>query len=320
MSKIKEAVAEALRTAERAIIFGHVNPDGDAIGSALGLMWALRRYGTPARVSFADPMPFTLDYLPGAEEIDEQAPAADDLIIALDSSDPDRMGDMFSSELCTTHTVVNIDHHVTNEYFGTINWIDDSYPAVAQMIFHLLPLLDIQPDERIATCLLTGFVTDTNAFSTPHTTPQLLADAGALMAAGASLAEIQRRAYTSRSLTEVRLWSEVLPTLRYENHLVWAVSTPEMRKRVNAGENDSGGMSTFLLTIREAWIAVMLTLLDDGNVKVSMRAEPGYNVADLAAELGGGGHPAAAGVTLEMTLDDAIETVMPRLKTILRQS
>lgn len=319
MSKSKEAVADSLRTAERAIIFGHVNPDGDAIGSALGLMWALRQNGTPARVSFADKVPFNLDFLPGAEEVDERAPADDDLIIVLDSSDPERIGDMFLPNLRATHSVVNIDHHVTNEYFGTVNWVDDGYPAVAQMILHLLPLLDAQLDEQIATCLLTGFVTDTNAFSTPHTTPQLLADAGVLMAAGASLADIQRRAYTSRSLSEVRLWGEVLQTLTYENRLVWATSTPEMRTRVNAGENDSGGMSTFLLTIREAYIAAMFTLLDDGNVKVSMRAEPGYNVAELAAELGGGGHPAAAGVTLEMTLDDAVETVVSRLKAILRE-
>lgn len=320
MSESKEAVAAALRTAGRAIIFGHVNPDGDAIGSALGLMWALRQHGTPARVSFADNVPFNLDFVPGAEEVDAQAPAADDLIIVLDSSDPERIGEMFSPKLRTTHTVVNIDHHVTNEYFGTVNWVDAGYPAVAQMIFHLLPLLDVQLDEQIATCLLTGFVTDTNAFSTPHTTPQLLADAGVLMAAGASLADIQRKAYTSRSLPEVRLWGQVLQTLTYDNGLVWAYSTPEMRARVNASENDSGGMSTFLLTIREANIVAVFTLLDNGSVKVSMRAEPGYDVAQLAAELGGGGHPPAAGVTLEMKLDDALETVIPRLKAILRRN
>ena len=89
---------------------------------------------------------------------------------------------------------------------------------------------------------------------------------------------------------------------------------------IKKGANDGGGMSTFLLTIREASVAAMFTLLDDGKVKVSMRAEPEYNVAELAAELGGGGHPPAAGVTLDMTLDDAIEAVVPRLKAILRQS
>lgn len=319
MSTSKEVVADALRNAARVTIFSHVNPDGDAVGSALGLMWVLRQHGTPARVSFADKVPFTLGFLPGAEEIGNYSPANNDVIVALDSSDPERMGDMFSGKLRATHTVVNIDHHVTNEYFGTINWVDDEYPAVAQMIYHLLPLLRVQPDTRIATCLLTGFVTDTNAFSTPHTTPQLLADAGALMAAGASLADIQRKAYTSRSLAEVRLWGEVLQTLEYENGLVWTVSTPDMRERANAGENDSGGMSTFLLTIREASISAVFTLLDDGSVKVSMRAEPNYNVADLAAELGGGGHPPAAGVTLKMSLDDAIETVIPELRKLIRE-
>lgn len=316
----KAAAAEVLRTAKNVLIFGHVNPDGDAIGSMLGLMWALRQRGATAHVSMSDSVPQSLRFLPGTAEVEERRPTDEDLLVILDNSDPDRIGDVCPAEVLPSYRTLNIDHHVTNERFATVNWVDARFPAVAQMILQLLPSLDVRLDDAIATCLLTGFVTDTNAFSTPHTTPELLCDAGELMRAGASLTDIIRQAYTARSLNEVRLWAEILQSLSYDDGVVWTVSTPEMRARAHAGENDGGGISTFLLTIREASVGAMFTLLDDGRVKVSLRAEPHYDVAAVAAELGGGGHPAAAGVTLDTSLEEAIKAVVPALRRLVTRN
>ncbi len=310
-----KAVAEALSRAQSVLILSHANPDGDAVGSALGLMWALRRRRVHARVALSDPVPPTLAFLPGAEEIDgADVVDAPDVCVVLDSSSPNHVGDLFEHVTACGCLIVNVDHHVTNGRFGHVNWIDPSSPAVAQMIYRLLPLLGIRPDPQIATCLLTGFVTDTNGFSTPNTTPRLLRDAAELMAAGASLAEIMRQAFLNRSLTQVRLWAHALQTLCFEEGVVWTVNTPAMRQAVGATERDSSDLSTFLLTIREAHVAASFTVLDDGRVKVSLRAKPGYNVAQVAARFGGGGHPPAAGATLECSLDEAVESVVSALK------
>jgi len=170
----KQQVANTILNADNILIFSHVDPDGDAIGSALGLMWALRSIGKQANVSFADPVPVRLRFLPGSEEVAPREPTGDELIVVLDASDPDRLGGPLPPEAMQGREVVNIDHHITNVNFGTVNWVDPSYPATAQMVYYLLPLLGIErPDAKTATCLLTGMVTDTNAFSTSHTTPAI---------------------------------------------------------------------------------------------------------------------------------------------------
>lgn len=311
----KEAIAEALGQAKSVLILSHLNPDGDAVGSTLGLMWALRHRGVRAHVVLADPVPAGLLFLPGADEIDPHVPPVHyDALVVLDTSSPQHAGEVFDRAVAHTPLTVNVDHHPTNAGFGHVNWVDPTYPAVAQMVYHLLPLLKVELDRIIATCLLTGFVTDTNSFSTPNTTPALLRDAADLMEAGAPLSFIVQEAYSSRSLVQVRLWAHALQTLQYEDGIVWTVNTPQMRRAVGATERDSSDLSTFLLTIREAKIAASFTVLDDGRVKVSLRARPGYDVAKVAARFGGGGHPPAAGATLSLPPEEAIQAVISALK------
>ena len=317
----KQHAANTILNADKVLIFSHVDPDGDAIGSALGLMWALRSIGKHANVSFADPVPVRLRFLPGSEEVVPRPPADDELIVVLDASDPDRVGGPLPAEAMQGREVVNIDHHVTNVNYGTVNWVDPSYPAVAQMIYHLLPLLGIErPDANTATCLLTGMVTDTNAFSTSHTTPAVLRDAADLMEAGAPLPTIMQEAIRSRTLQEVRLWGQVLYDFAVEDGIAWAINTREKQAKAQASENDAGGMSNFLLNIRGVKVAITFNELEDGRTKISMRAKPGHNLADLAFRLGGGGHPLAAGATLDMPIEEAVRTVIPMLHEVIREA
>ncbi|MDQ7028486.1 MAG: DHH family phosphoesterase [Ardenticatenia bacterium] len=311
----QQAVAEALHQARSVLILSHTNPDGDAVGSALGLMWALRSLRLRAHVALPDPVPANLTFLPGANSVGGQELVDDqDVCVVLDSSSPQHVGDLFEYATARECRVINVDHHVTNVRFGHVNWINPACPAVAQMIYWLLPLLGVSPDPKIATCLLTGFVTDTNGFSTPNTTPRLLHDAAELVTAGAPLADIIREAHLNRSLAQVRLWAQALQSLCFEDGIVWTVNTPAMRRAAGATERDSSGLSTFLLTIREAHMAASFTVLDDGRIRVSLRARPGYDVAAVAARFGGGGHPPAAGATLDGPLDEAVTLVISAMK------
>jgi len=317
----KQQVANTILNADNILIFSHVDPDGDAIGSALGLMWALRSIGKQANVSFADPVPVRLRFLPGSEEVAPREPTGDELIVVLDASDPDRLGGPLPPEAMQGREVVNIDHHITNVNFGTVNWVDPSYPATAQMVYYLLPLLGIErPDAKTATCLLTGMVTDTNAFSTSHTTPAILRDAADLMEAGAPLPTIMQEAIRSRTLQEVRLWGQVLYDFAVEDGIAWAINSREKQAKAEASENDAGGISNFLLNIRGVKAAITFNELEDGRTKISMRAKPGYNLADLAFRLGGGGHPLAAGATLDMPIEEAVRTVIPLLRDAMREA
>lgn len=312
----RDAVAATLCRSQRVLIFSHVNPDGDAFGSALGLMWGLRALGKEATVSIADPAPFNYRFLPGWTEVASRFPSDEDLIITVDGSDPTRFGPGFSPETVGERPVIVIDHHVTNLRFGTANWVDPSYAACAEMVYELLLVLEVPITPEIATCLLTGMATDTLGFSTDHTTPEIVQAASDLMRAGADLPFILRQAYSTRTLADVRLWGRILMTLRVEGHLAWIENRIEDRRAVQASEGDGGGVASFVLSVEGVTIAALFVERDDGTTKVSLRSAVGWDVAETAARLGGGGHTQAAGMTLDLPLPEAEAVVLGHLRQI----
>lgn len=316
----RDAVAEALCQARRVLIFSHVNPDGDAFGSALGLMWGLRALGKTATVSIPDPVPFNYRFLPGWSEIAPRAPVDEDLIATLDGSDPERFGAGFSPATVGSRPVIVIDHHVTNSLFGTINWVDPTYAACAEMIYELLQTLEVPITQEIAICLLAGIATDTMGFSTDHTTPDAVQAASELMRAGGNLPFILKQVYGTRVLADTRLRGRILTTLQVEGHLAWVENRRADRLAVGASEENGGGIATFVLGTEGITIAALFVERDDGTTKVSLRSEPGWDVAQVAAALGGGGHPQAAGVTLPLPLAEAEALVLHHLRQIRPQA
>jgi len=314
---MKEQTAEELLRAQNILVIGHKDPDGDAIGSILGLSWALRKLGKRAQPACADPVPETYVFLPGSEAIGPFSATDHDLIVTLDGSDATRFGACFDLDRVGHRTVVNIDHHITNTRFASVNWVGDRYAATCEMVFDLLPLFRMQPDARIATCLLTGSLTDTLGFRTSNTTPRLLRTAAQLVEAGAPLAEITDQVFSRRSLKSLQLWGKVIESMQCEGELVWAANTIAMRKACGVNRSATNGVVNLLATTREANIAILFTERDQGQIDVSMRARPGYNVSEVAFQLGGGGHPQAAGCTLAGPLDEIRELVLAQLKASL---
>ncbi|HYN87400.1 MAG TPA: bifunctional oligoribonuclease/PAP phosphatase NrnA [Ardenticatenaceae bacterium] len=310
----RDAVAALLLRCRRALIFSHLNPDGDAIGSSLGLMWGLRVLGKEARVSIADPVPFNYRFVPGAGEITPRAPTDEDLIVLVDGSDPERFGPDFRVETVGDLPTAVIDHHITNNFFGTVNWVDPSYPACAQMIYELLQALDVPITPQIATCLLKGIATDTIGFSTDHTTPEIVQAASELMRAGGSLPLILKQAYSTRTLADVRLWGRILLTLQVDGHLAWAENRREDRDAVGATQADGEGITNFIRTIEGVAVAALFIERAEGGTKVSLRSDRGWDVAAVAQQLGGGGHVQAAGVTLNLPLKQAEVLVLGHLR------
>jgi len=307
-----------LRGASNILCVSHVNADGDAYGSLLGLMWMLRAIGKRVTPAMPDPLISEFDFLPGADEIIlPSAVGADyDLIVCLDMSSPDRMGAVFDPARHAAIPLAVIDHHVTNTRFGRVNWVESSCAATSQMLVALADGLDVPISPAIAVCLLTGIVTDTLCFRTSNTTPDVLEAAMRLQRAGAELADIVQRTLNRLPFSTLHLWALVLARVQLRDGVVWAGATAA--ELAAAGQEDEDlRLNSVLSSVNEADMSAIFTeRVNDGGepvVECSFRAKPGFNVGDLAFRLGGGGHAPASGCTLPGALDQVTSQVIPMM-------
>jgi phosphoesterase RecJ-like protein len=313
---LRERIRELIQSARRILLVTHVAPDGDAIGSLLGLALLLREQGKELTLACEDPAPDVYNWLPGSADIVRQGSGLYDLIISLDCSDARRMGSVFHGGL-TGIPLINIDHHVTNTRFGTVNWVDPSSVATTQMILSLADALGWALSPSVAGCLLNGMVTDTRSFRTYNVDAVAMRAVLRLMEEGAALNEIARRALDQRPLASVRLWGQAIDRLQIEGEILWTEVTRAMRQRWALGENGDAGLANFLSGVRESKVVVVFTERDNGTVDVGMRSVPGYDVAKVAYRLDGGGHPQAAGCTLEGDLAGVKERVLDEVRRSL---
>lgn len=309
--------AELLKAAQRIVVITHVAPDGDAIGSMLGLTLALRQTGKTVIPAVDNGVPPAFLFLPGAEDILPVLTNVNpDLIIAVDCGDARRMGEAGAVATATGVPVINLDHHVTNDRFGTANLVDPGTVAAAEGVLDWLDRLEIPLQRDVATCLLTGLVTDTLCFRTDNVTPAVMGKAQRLMLAGAPYAEITQRTVMRMSYEALRLWSEVLPGMTLEQGgVLWVSIDRATRQRLNYTGNRDGGLVSQLLSADAAYIAAVFREQDDGRVEIGFRAVPGFDVAAVAVALGGGGHKLASGCTIDGPLDAAIARTLALLKT-----
>jgi phosphoesterase RecJ-like protein len=306
-----------IRKATKVFLIAHVDPDGDTIGSTLALAHALRSMGKDCSLACCDPVPVTLSYLPGVEWFGTPQVADHDLIIAVDVSDRGRLGPAYGHVVELDIPLLNIDHHVTNTGFGTINLVSTDAVATSEIIFDLLRDLDIPLDRLLATCLLAGIVTDTRSFTTSSTTPRALEVSSELLKAGASLIEVNENYYKNKSLGTLRLWGKILDQMELEGRLVWSVNSLEMRQQCNADSGNGDGIVNLLASVHEASAAIVFVEREKQRIEISIRSRPGVDISSIALHFGGGGHPQAAGAVLEGDLDQVIPEVLRKAQAVL---
>jgi phosphoesterase RecJ-like protein len=309
---------DALQSARRPLLIAHIAPDGDAIGSLTAMGYMLYRLGKDPILACQDKAPNTFNFLPFYDKITQNIGGVNaDLVIALDSSDPSRMGSIYDEAQLADLPLLVIDHHITNVFFGDINWVEPTCCSTDEMIFHLARALDEPLDETLATALLTGIVTDTRGFRTSNVTPAVMHITGELMDAGAPLTMITQRTLDTRSMSLIKLWGRALETVQLNDGVISAINTLEMRKDLG-GIIRAEGLVSFILGADEAKIAAVFTEMPDGKVECSFRALPGYDVAQIAFDLGGGGHPPAAGCTTDGDLPGVRRRVVTMLQEEVR--
>jgi phosphoesterase RecJ-like protein len=289
------AIVERIRAGERFVISSHQRPDGDAIGSAMAMAFALRALRKSADVVFDATPPHFLQPFPGVERIRVSRDVRDtyDAAIVMECSSLDRTG----VGGLDRSPVVNIDHHVGNTRYGTLNWIDESAAACTELVFTLVEALGAPLTREVATHIYLGLLTDTGSFHFSHITPRSFEIARRTVEAGADPQWIARTHYDSSTLGRVRIFGAVLNTMELDRSGRVAVLTvtDEAFAAAGASYDDTEGLINFPLTVKDIQAVAFFKQMSDGTWRVSMRSKGTVDVRAIAARFGGGGHVNASG-------------------------
>jgi phosphoesterase RecJ-like protein len=310
-----DQVLEHIKERRHFLVTSHTRPDGDAVGSSLGLAQILRKMGKEAEVVLGDSVPVIYRPLPHADSIihassvNGKYDAA--IILECDSVLRTRLQGL------EQHFLINIDHHATSKPFANVNWIDPSACAVAEMVFRLGQAAGVKITPEIATCLYTAVLTDTGSFSYSSTTAHTFDLAKRLVEHGADPARIAHNVYFSNPTSKMRLLGAALSALHREGALVWMAVTRDDMDRSGALEEDCEGLVNYALGIAGVEVAVFFREIADGKVRVSVRSKGAVNVAEIAEKFGGGGHQCASGFSVPGSISAAEKVVLGQLRSKL---
>ncbi len=315
-----EAVAQAIRKADSIWLAGHVNPDGDAIGSTLAMRLILQAMGKEAQVFFQDKVPDYLAFLPGTETILPPAKAEGraDLFLALDTSDPARLGSCAGlMEKCTATALV--DHHGTNLGYAQVNSIDADASATGVLILEQMKALGVSLTPDIALCLYAAISTDTGNFSFDCTDAETFRAMSDMMEAGLPLAELNMRLFREKSRPQLKLLGRAIENMYFAGDGRIAVMTLTEKDFSDCGAlaEHADTIVNYGLETVGTCMAVLARENWDGTIKFSLRSRAPLTVDDVAFSLGGGGHNRAAGINIPGTLEETIRRVVPALEAKL---
>jgi phosphoesterase RecJ-like protein len=309
------AIKERLDQANKIMITSHVRPDGDAIGSLLGLGLALINSGKTVQMVLADGVPSSFKHLEGSSLIVKEPGNDHDTFITVDCADYKRVGKAFEA---ISGPDINIDHHKTNEKFGLLNLIEPEEVATAAILANHMPAWGLQITKPVSDALLTGIITDTLGFRTSNTNPSALRLCAMLMETGSNMPDLYMRSLVHKSFSAARYWGAGLSRLEQENGIVWGSLTLEDRKRTGYGGNDDADLINLISAINGNKVGLIFVEQGDNHVKISWRAlEEGIDVSPIAKRFGGGGHAAAAGADIPGSLKEVQSTVLKATKEVL---
>lgn len=315
MAMIDQQIRQRMDQAQSIGIVAHIRPDGDAIGGLLGLGMALQEAGKSVEMVLRDGVSATFRHLPGSDQIKKQFENRNDLVIVLDCSDLLRTGGVLEGRIPD----INIDHHITNEQFASINLVEPDSVATSAILTAHMGSWNLPITQEVAKALLTGILSDSIGFRTSNTTAESLRLAACLMDHGANISELYNKALISRSFEATHYWGYGLSHIEQQNGLVWTSLTLEDRKNAGYPGNDDADLTNILSSIDPLDIAVLFIEQKPDLIKVSWRARPGLDVATLAHSLGGGGHPAAAGADVKGNLPDVQKMILELTQKYLNE-
>lgn len=310
-----QKIKHIIDNGKKFLITTHIDPDGDALGSALSMHWVLESLGKKSVVYLKDQIPYRYKFLPAPSSITHELPKDRfDAIFVLDCGNLFRVGDGYE-KLRGLGTIINIDHHDTNETFGEINLINAGTCSTAEVMYRLFHSLHVPLSYKMAINIYTAIFTDTGSFRYENTNSSAFLICEEMLRLGVSPSYVSQMVYENHPKERFRLFGLILTTLETydEDRIAIACVTQEMFKKTGTSREHSDGFVETLREIKGIEVAVLLRELDSNKYKASMRAKGNVDVARICNVFGGGGHKSAAGCTI----DGNIEEVKVKIKGAL---
>jgi phosphoesterase RecJ-like protein len=316
LKKINELIA-AGRT---FLITTHESPDGDAVGSSLGLANYLLELGKDVTVHICDPVPEIYAFLPMADTVTTTLPERDyDVCFVLDVGEFRRAGTQISAARGRIGAFVNLDHHKTRDEFGLYNLIDPSAAATGILIYRLIKEAGREVSLATAICIYVATITDTGSFRYSNANPEAFAVAGEMIATGVNAWDIAAQLYESQPRCRLELLSLALTTLAFSDcgRFASLTVTLDMYDRTGSDAELTDGFINYPRSVRGVEVAIFFRQLSDTAFKVGFRSKGNVDVSRLAEGFGGGGHHNAAGCVVEGSIDEVRDKVFAHLRTAL---
>lgn len=313
-----------IRGHDQFLVSGHVRSDGDALGSQLAFHHLLKKMGKKSHVVCDQGALPEYRFLPGSDQVGS-APA--DLhkhysaVFTFDSGSWERLERISAAIPRGEITVVNVDHHASNERFGDLNWVDPSFSACGEMVWELVKASGVKADQKIATCVYTTIVTDTGRFSFSNTTVETHLNAAELLGYGVRPAQIHNALFRQKTPEQLAFLAQILGQIRIteDGQVGWITISKAMVEKAGFVPGDTQEYIDQVKSIKGVRAAVLFKEQDEpGRVKVSWRTDAGVDGIVLASKWGGGGHPRASGATFRGTLEEAERAVLAETVNLVR--
>jgi phosphoesterase RecJ-like protein len=317
MTNPSDEIVDLLKQSSKVLLCTHIFPDGDALGSQLGLAQALEAMGKEVYLYCEEPASYLLNFMPGCDMLIPFFPDDHDFdcAVSLDCGDLRRLGNQ-ANGLIDIKPFIVIDHHAGHQDFGDLRWVDSKRSSTGEMVYDLIRLMGARVTRDCAYCIYTAILTDTGSFRYESTTSHTMRVAAELMDYGISVPEICGHIYDNYSTNRLQLLQEVLATLElYENDTIAVIKvTKALFESTETTGADTELFINFPRSIKTVKVAVFLKETLDNLVGVSMRAKGKVDVAEVARSFGGGGHINAAGFKLpDVTIDELKERILVKL-------
>jgi len=316
----KKEILQELGREREFLLTAHLNPDGDSLGSMLGLALALKKMGKKVVLAVGDAIPNIYNFLPGIKEIVtwDKVERGFSTAIVLDCSDWQRIGE--TAEIVSKcRKIINIDHHVTNEGFGTYNYVVGEAAATGELVYGLLLDLEINIDQEIAINLYTALMTDTGSFRHSNTTPACFRMAAALTEKGANPHQIAEKIYQTYSFNSLQLLSKALAAIEHSScgRIAWLVIYQETLRETGTTMEETDYLISYLIGIQGVEVALLFKEVGENKFKISFRAKGNVDVSKIAGVFHGGGHVKAAGCLLEKNVEESKKKVLEEVRKAL---
>lgn len=311
-------ILEEIKKAETIVVLAHENPDGDAIGSVLAMGLALKNMGKNPDMIIRE-FPRTFSFLPGANEVKQDSDVQKyDLAISLDCADLKRLvGKEYFEEARKT---IVIDHHGTNSMYADINFVNPVSPACCEILAGMFTYFDIDINQDIGSCILTGIITDTGGFKYQGVTAETFEFTAELLRKGVNVSEIYKKALETRTRANFELLKRTLDRMEIleDGKVTFTYMTSQDKEELNVEPGDDEGLVEVGRDVEGVEVSIFIKQKDNENkYKVSMRSNDYVNVSDICYIFGGGGHPKAAGCLIQGDIEQVKDKILKEVRRCL---